>query len=668
MVSLTISPADGVIFAAVCCVTAAISLLVALATRNITFYDSGTDNSKQVAVAARVGEWRWPSDMHRYCEQVLDLGVRTRMKDAFVLCIVFFQRLLRDRTSDYPLVVLGLTANLISGVLVFLITSSYWNIGVGLLAWGLLLTCLSAYQLALFGTHIGTAQMFFLASVLAMQQAQSGAVSADLLWFFAAGVAIALMLFSSAASRKFMPLVAGAFVYSQRGALWQPDWTFNWDSFLTSNMGLAVISIAGSMVLAVTIMALTYRRIIAAVHSQSLPGPLNRLMSTGRDFNLEHATQLAAKLAGLAVVLGAGIALYLVLTFTIVHSSSFYWSQLALIVGAGSVVLVFTYPNVLENLWAYYGHSLGWKYNRFSLYRDYFAGIGHPIKDNMRGGGILWLVRFFSRVAPFHSLLYLAGLILVAVLLIFEGDGPSEVWGAAAVVALSLSPVLVGELTHAAQSSRSYFPGFVGFVLLVGYAAFQLDASLSDQGRWAFWSVMAAGVLASATWTTWKLFDDVLPARMAPARLRETLKVLGATEFYTYDTRFNDGFVHAVPPEDLARYQIRLIDSLKDVSEGYVVIPGTSSKAFNMESIGWAIEHGDYDLDPELNRLIESKEIEKYAVASFKTFGTSRFWPQEAEITTYRDLILREINDEDRWRGRAWILDAAKLRSDRQGP
>jgi hypothetical protein len=153
---------------------------------------------------------------------------------------------------------------------------------------------------------------------------------------------------------------------------------------------------------------------------------------------------------------------------------------------------------------------------------------------------------------------------------------------------------------------------------------------------------------------------------MAAARLGETLRGLGIKEFYTYKTPYNEAFVDALPSSVRREYEIHFINTLKEVKEGYVVVPGTSSKALNMESARWAIEHGDYDLDPELNRLIESKEIEKYAVASFKTFGTSRIWPQEAEATTYRDLMLREIGDKDRWRGRAWILDAGKLRAGRQ--
>jgi len=51
-------------------------------------------------------------------------------------------------------------------------------------------------------------------------------------------------------------------------------------------------------------------------------------------------------------------------------------------------------------------------------------------------------------------------------------------------------------------------------------------------------------------------------------------------------------------------------------------------------------------------------------VASFKTFGTSRIWLNDSEVPSYRELILKEITEDDRWRGRAWILDAGKVQEE----
>ena len=108
--------------------------------------------------------------------------------------------------------------------------------------------------------------------------------------------------------------------------------------------------------------------------------------------------------------------------------------------------------------------------------------------------------------------------------------------------------------------------------------------------------------------------------------------------------------------------RVRIIEKLSEVADGYVVVPGTSAKAFNMESQNWAIRNGDFDIDPTLSDLIISRKISDCAIRSFKTFGASKVWVHESEVTSYRDLILHEITEQDRWRGRAWVLDARKIK------
>lgn len=91
---------DTLALVAVSIVTAAVGLIVVLLTRGVTFGGTNTDNEKQLHAAAMAAQWRWPSDMHGYG------GGKTRMKDVFVIGLAIMQRILRDRTSDYPTVVL----------------------------------------------------------------------------------------------------------------------------------------------------------------------------------------------------------------------------------------------------------------------------------------------------------------------------------------------------------------------------------------------------------------------------------------------------------------------------------------------------------------------------------------------------------------------------------
>jgi len=645
---------DNIAIAMVGVVTAIAGLFVAARARRVTYYGASTDNMKWVYTASLFGQWRWPSHMHKCVEG----GFRTFMKDGYILGLVAAQRLLRDRTSDFPTVILCLTANSISAVLTYFIASAYWNISAALLVWALLIVSLWSYKLALFGTHQCVAQMYFLASIFFIQMGET-----NMAWYAAAGVSAGLTFFSSPSARKYFPLVVAALFFSQRAAIWEPDFVVNLGRFTSETAGPMILGFAVVLVSVALLARFAYRPVVAKAYNLQRPGWLARKFASRRRHSLEVNQGIASELSKMINSFCLGLALYALVTVPVVHAASFYWSQLTFVLGAGGLVLFLTAPNVPWNLWGFYRYSQGWKYNRFSLYQDYFASIGRPIKDDMRGGGIVWITRFFVRIAPIHAALYLASLFLLAGLLIAGHLQLEQTWQAAAIFLLSISPVLYGEITHNAPSSRTYYPGLIGALLLVGYTAFQLNQVLTPTWQTTFWAVAAAATLAALAWSAWIFTTDVLPARMSVARLSQALQSLDVEDFYTFDTPYNDAFVYALPAEELKRYKVHYITSLEEVTEGYVVVPCTSSKAMHMESTGWAIEHGDFDEDQELSRLIKSKEITEYAVASFKTFGSSRFWSQSYEVPTYRDLILKEITEEDRWRGRAWILDAGKLQA-----
>ena len=164
-----------------------------------------------------------------------------------------------------------------------------------------------------------------------------------------------------------------------------------------------------------------------------------------------------------------------------------------------------------------------------------------------------------------------------------------------------------------------------------------------------------------AAYNFWVLANDVFPCRMTAAALDRTLTRLGIKTIYTYDTPYNDALIHAFPSATKKKYDIRRITSLNDIREGYVVVPGTSSKALNIESYKEGIDGKDFDGDPLLSKLVESREIERYAVARFKTYGNSRVWVHDSEMPTYRELILKDITGQDRWRSFSWLLDVKKM-------
>jgi hypothetical protein len=355
------------------------------------------------------------------------------------------------------------------------------------------------------------------------------------------------------------------------------------------------------------------------------------------------------------------LVLYTAASLALVDSPLFYTEQLIFLAGIVVVALAFTVPNVPDNFKHYFAYwSLPKTSGHFRLYAEYFRKIGKPIRKDMRGAGIQWVCKFFWRIAPFHSLYYVLSLLFIGWLAVFRFD----YWSLGVktgVVLASVSPILIGELTQGPQIARSYYPAFIGMLLLIGDGVYNASQSVADENIGLFRFLVSVAILVSLAWNIKMFVTDILPARMAPVYLMRTLQRLGIRSFYTYKTSYNDAFVNILPREFLHKVQVNFIERINDVRDGYVVVPGTSSKALNMESQTCALEGADFHDDALLDELIKSKAIPRFAIASFKTFGTSRMWCHESEVTSYRDLILREINEDDRWRGRAWILDAGKV-------
>ena len=197
--------------------------------------------------------------------------------------------------------------------------------------------------------------------------------------------------------------------------------------------------------------------------------------------------------------------------------------------------------------------------------------------------------------------------------------------------------------------------------MLIAYGCFQFEQILSPQARVVFWFLATVAVLLAAGWNTWVFFSDILPARVLVVRLIKTLEKLEIKKFYTYDTEYNDILINTMSPAMRKKYQIDFIESLEEVREGYVVIPGVSSKSWSVESCECGIKGQDFNKDPLLTKLIHTRKIKRFSVASFKTLGTSKIWVNESEITTYRNYIVKDITSLDRWCAHAWILDAGKL-------
>lgn len=522
-----------------------VTLLMGWFTRGIAFFATDTNNEHQIRSAASVHKWRWPSDMHK------NSGSKTRMKDAGVLGVVFFQRVFNDRYSEYPLIFLCNLACSLSAIFTYLVVTHYWDEKAGLLIFAFFLFSFWPHQITLQGTYQCLALFFLLFGIFCLQRGL----------FLVSGASFGLMMFSSAATRKFLPLMVGAFLHH----FWVNG---NW-----VNMGL--------------------------------------WMGTG---------------------------------FT-------------------AIFLFFTAPDFIKNLKEYWSW---WRNSKnachFILYKKYFDSIEKPISDDMRGAGWKWVFLFFFSMAPFVFIGFFVSLGLDAYAWITRGMTPSFLWQTAGILFLSISPLVYGEMTKAPQLGRSYFPGFSGLLVFIAYSVYHFEKGLSLTSQATFWKCVLVYFLLSFLWNAWIFLSDVWPARMAATWLGNRIKHLGLTKIYTYNTHFNLAFVDTLHPCIKKNCAIQFIRSLAEVDkEGYVAVPGISAKAFNMENYPEGIDNKDFEDDPLLVRLIDSKKIRESAVASFKTFGTSKVWVHESEMPTYRALILKDITKQDLWRGRAWLLYGESL-------
>jgi len=143
---------------------------------------------------------------------------------------------------------------------------------------------------------------------------------------------------------------------------------------------------------------------------------------------------------------------------------------------------------------------------------------------------------------------------------------------------------------------------------------------------------------------------------MATRILIKKLDKLNINKIYTYKTLFNYPFIGIINEFYPEKYKIEYISSLDEIDEGFLFVPCTSAKAAYFQSAGSIGPVSDFIEDEKLNDLFSSKEIQKYSVARFKNFGTSRYWQQLGNVVSFRDLTLNEISSYNSNRNFSWLL------------
>ena len=642
-----------------------IAIAVGFLTRGITFFGNRTDNHHHVSVASKLRLMAWPSEMH------VGSPGSAAMKVLPVYLLAIFQRLMGDKKGERPLTVLCITANFSSAICIFFISVNYWGYEVALPVTILFVSSFWPWMLSLHGGPITVSQMCVLISVLFFQYA-SGYSSVELvmLLYFFGGFSLGLSQFSSGSARKYIPISLAAFIFG----FWDTRTTFSFtQAYLFNSSGIHIgIWFILLLLIALVVVLFLYKPAIKSIYDGSVPPLFSGLFPSffaslseeikRSNFELEHYHLKGGKIVKKVSRLIGYIITYTLIVSYLFGTKIFFLSHLFLILGLFSAVFWLTCPEVGRNLLLFFKFATADKWApRFPAYRGFFNNIGKPISNDMRGAGIRWIYAYLNRISPFHFYFFITSSIFLLIYAVFWEKSLELLLGSTLIFIISCSPLIVAEVTRAPQMGRSYFPVFIGLLVTIAFSLSIANQVLPQEWRAPYWSFLYGFLILGFIWNASIFLRDVLPARMAPARLAAFLKDSKVNELYTYDTSYNNAFLGAVPTDVLIGIDVRCIQSLREVNSGLIVVPGTSARAFNMESETWAIKHGDFDLDPDLTYLIESKLIEKCAVTSFKTFGTSRMWGHESEVVSYLDLILGLIGDKDRHRGKAWILDAEKV-------
>ncbi len=626
---------EGLIMLFVIGSSALLGVLSCVMVKGITYYAASTDNMQIVKAASQAEYWGWPSGMHPYANG------KAHMKEFAVMCLAFVQRLIHDRTSDFALTCLCFICRSISAVLIFVIAHNYWSLPVALLLFGLYLFSFWPKLIALWGGVVAVAETTFLLSVVFFQWAGLDTSTLKLIGYCLGGFFVGLTLFSSASSRKYIPLSFAAFLWSFQGIR-------NTDIGLSFEGNFKALLFIGLIVAA----WLTLGKLKESIFKQKSFTNFVKKCFAKKD-QVKIIVSQALNVSFLSSI-------YIFFMADISGGFEFWFGHAMTLFGVFIAIFMMTYPNIIKNLKGYYVYSQYgktlWR-SRFFTFREFFEKMGRPIPENFRGAGFRWLIKYFFVMIPIPFILFLIATGLLAISL-FHGpiktiNLDSGFWIVALIV--SLSPVIMAEASLAVQVGRSYYPAFLGFLFLIGAVAQNYCEHITDFTL--YFLALEIVLICHLVWNLWVYLTDVYPSRMAPAFLIRSLRKLGIKKFLTYKSPFNDSFVESIPPDIRKEFDVQYIKNMAGLKDAYVVVPPTNAKSALMYDYPIARNPDPhFEEDLELDRMIESGEIKEKAVEVFKTLNSSRIWIHEGEVPSYRALILNEVRPSDYDRGQGWLL------------
>lgn len=624
-----------------------IGMAIIIATQKIQFLGNETDNEIMLRVASQWSTWKWPSKMYK-------VAYKSLTKNATILLLAVVQKILRKKISDHVYVTLNCFASAVTTVLVYLIGKNYFGAEIGFFLSMLYMTSFWIWQMSIYVGHTIVATIFFLLAVFFIQKTSLSLYP----WIVLSGIAFGFAMFSSPSSRKYIiPYLASIF-YSKyqlalAGGLTMGFLKKIFTQYGTFSMALNII-LPLCILAAIIAMKLGYKKIVSDMYNQKSLSLLNELIVSRDKFSLEHYQKHANTKINQLVRKYLSILMLTILTINFIR----YDYLLPLLAGFFITIGIFTFPDIkgsIKGYFHYYNHAL-FK-NRLRIYPIYFARANKTLPFfPCKRASWDWVIKIFLIMAPVQTITFLFSALFLLTINMTAQTSFGQWLTLISLFFVSLSSIAWGEFTQCPQISRTYMPGFLTALIFLGYS---LQALLSQYEY--FWLLVYLMIIVSFVHAAIKYIFKIYPSRMTATHLIKKMDELGIKEFYTYHNAYNNALILSINPEDKKKYKINFINSIAEINDGWIVIPGTNLKSVSMESEFEELFNGDFSKDPILNKLLETRGIEKIAECKFQALGTSDIWVHEAEITSYRDIILHDISPKDRFRGYVWLLHSSKI-------
>ena len=564
-----------------------------------------TDHEKILTASKEINFFDWPSKMHSINYN------RSQLREYWIIAIKSVALFYKNKLADHININVALLSNIISIILFFLILEKLFSLEIAIIFSLFYATALWPYHVAIYWGHIHLSQALFLLSVFFLILYVEDQVY---LYSLISGMFIAASLYSSSSSRKYPLVYIFLLMY------------FFHDSniLIFEKIFLVLISLIFLIILFFIIKFFFIRKNkINHIYQYWIFLFFLLIFLCNFNFNYQNIFLLSSILLGFFII----------------------FLHIFLPIRELGINLV------RYNAW--FNHSNA---SHFNAYPDKQKVFGKDFSDNFRGGGLFWYHKLFSLFLPTIYFLFIISFIFI--LTIFFKDFylyQTINFKYLYILVFSLLPLIIHELTKGLKVGKALMSNLIFLIFLIVFA-FNEIINQYPIHKINFFVILSIFLCIQFFHSAYFILTDIIPCRMASATLYRYLTNHNVKEFYTYDNAFNNVLVKSMIYTYPNAFNVIYIKKMSEVKSGVIVIPSTSAKSVNMETEQFAILNGDYDEDEELNALLTSNFSDSKIIGKIKTMGTSKYFAQESEVTSYRDLILNQINKFDRYRGNAWII------------